>query len=95
MRVPVVVDGFISTAGALIACRLCPQVREYLFAAHRSEERGHALMLKELGLRPLLELGMRLGEGTGAALAMLLVEAGAKIYAEMATFGQAGVSEGR
>jgi nicotinate-nucleotide--dimethylbenzimidazole phosphoribosyltransferase len=91
-RVPVVVDGFISTAGALIACELEPKTRHYLFAAHRSAERGHGAMLEKLGLRPILDLGMRLGEGTGAALAMLVIEAGLKAYSEMATFADAGVS---
>jgi nicotinate-nucleotide--dimethylbenzimidazole phosphoribosyltransferase len=91
-RVPVVVDGFISTAGALIACELAPGTRDYLFAAHRSAERGHGAMLEKLGLRPILDLGMRLGEGTGAALAMLVIEAGLKVYREMATFEGAGVS---
>lgn len=93
-RVPVVVDGFISTAGALIACELEPGVKDYLFAAHRSAEQGHRVMLEKLGLRPILDLDMRLGEGTGAALAMLVIEAGLKIYKEMATFQDAGVSEG-
>lgn len=92
-RVPVVVDGFISTAGALIACELKPGVKDYLFAAHRSAERGHGAILDKIGLRPILDLDMRLGEGTGAALAMLVIEAGLKIYREMATFGDAGVSE--
>ncbi len=93
-RVPVVVDGFISTAGALIACELEPKVREYLFSAHRSVEQGHRAILDKMGLKPIFELDMRLGEGTGAALAMLVIEAGLKIYREMATFEDAGVSEG-
>jgi nicotinate-nucleotide--dimethylbenzimidazole phosphoribosyltransferase len=92
-RVPVVVDGFISTAGALVAARLVPGVKDYLFAAHMSVEKGHVVMLRDMGLRPILDLEMRLGEGTGAALAMLVIEAGLKIYREMATFGDAGVSE--
>lgn len=91
-RVPVVVDGFISTAGALIAFGLCPTVTDYLFAAHNSVEKGHRLMLEKLGLRPILDLGFRLGEGTGAAVAMHLIEGGLKIYSEMATFDDAGVS---
>lgn len=91
-RIPVVIDGFISTAGALIATELHPEVREYLFAAHQSAEIGHRFMLERIGIRPILELELRLGEGTGAALAMPLLEAGAKILAEMATFEQAGVS---
>jgi len=93
-RVPVVVDGFISTAGALAAFEMEPRVGEYLFFAHRSVERGHEAMLERMGGRPLLDLGLRLGEGTGAALAMTIIEAGVKIYNEMATFGEAGVSEG-
>jgi len=92
-RVPVVIDGFISTAGALIAYSLEPNTKDYMFAAHRSVEVGHKAMLERIGLEPILDLGLRLGEGTGAALAMLLIEAGLKIYREMATFGEAGVSE--
>lgn len=92
-RKPIVVDGFISTAAAMIAVTLCPVVREYLIAGHCSEEQGHGLMLHWLGLKPLLDLNLRLGEGTGAVLAMQLVEAGCRTLAEMATFGEAGVSE--
>jgi len=91
-RLPVVVDGFISTAGALIASELNPHVREYLFAAHQSVEVGHRAMLERIGLEPILDLKLRLGEGTGAALAMGLVEAGVKVLNEMATFEQAGVT---
>jgi len=92
-RTPVVIDGFISTAGALIACELEPKVKEYIFAAHTSVERGHWIMLERMDLKPILNLNMRLGEGTGAALGMSMIEAGVKIYNEMATFGEAGVSE--
>jgi nicotinate-nucleotide--dimethylbenzimidazole phosphoribosyltransferase len=92
-RRPVVIDGFIATAGALIAAQLCPAVKDYLFAAHQSAESGHQIMLETLGLQPLLDLEMRLGEGTGAALGMNLIEAGLKIYKEMATFADAGVTE--
>ncbi|MGQ9467593.1 MAG: nicotinate-nucleotide--dimethylbenzimidazole phosphoribosyltransferase [Anaerolineae bacterium] len=92
-RIPVVVDGFISTAGALIAAAIAPGVASYCIAAHNSAEPGHRAMLQHLGLRPLLDLGMRLGEGTGAALAIGLVEAACKILNEMATFAEAGVSE--
>ena len=92
-RRPVLVDGFIATAAALAAVRLCPAVRDYLQAAHQSAENGHQVMLAELGLRPLLQLDMRLGEGTGAALGLSLLEAGLKIYREMATFAEAGVSD--
>jgi nicotinate-nucleotide--dimethylbenzimidazole phosphoribosyltransferase len=92
-RRPVVIDGFISTAAAIIAVTLAPQVREYLIAAHCSQELGHRLMMDWLGVAPLLDMHMRLGEGTGAALAMSVVEASCKILDEMATFGEAGVSE--
>lgn len=92
-RVPVVVDGFIATAGALIACTLAPNLRQFLIAGHRSQEPGHDLALAHLGLQPLLDLRMRLGEGTGAVLAFHVVEAAARIINEMATFAEAGVSE--
>jgi len=88
---PVVVDGFISTAGALVACTLCPVVVEYLFAAHRSEEPGHDAMLQHLGLKPILDLGMRLGEGTGGALAMSIIEAAGRVVRDVFTFDEAGV----
>lgn len=88
---PVVVDGFISTAGALVACTLCPAVVEYLFAGHRSEEPGHEAMLQHLGLKPVLDLGMRLGEGTGGALAMSIIEAAGRVVREVFTFDEAGV----
>ena len=91
-RKPVVVDGFISTAAAMIAATLAPASRDYMIAAHVSQERGHKLMLNWLGLKPLLDLNMRLGEGTGAALAFHLIEASARIVREMATFNEAGVS---
>lgn len=91
-RIPVIIDGFISTAGALIAYCIEPKVRDYMFAAHNSVEIGHKAMLDKMGLKPILDLDLRLGEGTGAALAMLMIEAGLKIYKEMATFGEAGVS---
>ena len=89
---PVVIDGFISTAGALIASELHPNVRDYIFAAHQSVEIGHRFMLERIGAEPILDLGLRLGEGTGAALSMTLIEAGVKILKEMATFEQAGVT---
>jgi nicotinate-nucleotide--dimethylbenzimidazole phosphoribosyltransferase len=91
-RVPVVVDGFISSAAALCACRLCPQVRGYLFFSHFSAEAGYARFAEMMGIRPILDLDMRLGEGTGAALAMQIIEAAVKIYNEMATFNSAGVT---
>jgi nicotinate-nucleotide--dimethylbenzimidazole phosphoribosyltransferase len=92
-RVPVVIDGFISGAAALIAVGLAPQVRPYLIAAHQSVEVGHRAALEKLGLRPLFDLELRLGEGTGAVLAFHLVEASARLLAEMATFDEAGVSD--
>lgn len=92
-RIPVVLDGFISTAGALIAAAIAPTVVSYCIASHNSVEVGHRAMLHHLGLRPLLDLNLRLGEGTGAALAMSLVEAACKVLNEMATFAEAGVSE--
>ncbi|MBJ6801259.1 nicotinate-nucleotide--dimethylbenzimidazole phosphoribosyltransferase [Geomonas propionica] len=91
-RMPVVVDGFISTAGALIASEMHPAVRDYIFTAHTSVEIGHQMMLERIGVKPLLDLQLRLGEGTGAALAMGLIEAGVKILKEMATFEEAGVA---
>jgi nicotinate-nucleotide--dimethylbenzimidazole phosphoribosyltransferase len=92
-RVPVVLDGFIATAAALVAVRLHPETREYLLAAHRSAEPGHRRLLETLGLAPYLDLGMRLGEGTGAALGIALLRAALACYAEMATLEDAGVSE--
>lgn len=91
---PVVVDGFISTAGALIASELHPNVRDYIIAAHQSVEIGHRHMLQRIGQQPLLDLGLRLGEGTGGALAMTLVEASLQVFREVLTFDAAGVSEG-
>ena len=92
-RCAVVIDGFISTAGALIANALCPTVKDYLFAGHCSEESGHRLMLKHLGLDPILDLGMRLGEGTGAALALGVIESAVRVFKEVLTFEEAGVSD--
>ncbi len=92
-HVPVIIDGFISGAAALVAVRLCPATREYLLAAHCSAEPGHRLILEALGLRPLLNLDMRLGEGTGAALAMHLVDDALALLDEMATFEEAGVAD--
>lgn len=94
-RIPVVIDGLISTAGALIAYAIAPAVRDYMFAGHKSVEVGHTSMLEKMGLKPIVDLDLRLGEGTGGALAMLLIEAGLKIYKEMATFDEAGVSDGK
>jgi len=92
-RIPVVVDGFISTAGALIAHAIEPKTGQYMFASHQSQEIGHRAQLEKMGLRPILDLDLRLGEGTGSALAMQIIEAGLKIYKEMATFKEAEVSE--
>jgi len=90
---PLVSDGFPVTAGALLACRMEPGVRDYLFAGHRSLEPGHTRQLEALGLRPILELDMRLGEGTGAVLSFPVLRAAAAVMAGMATFAQAGVSQ--
>src|SRR5574340_312864 len=92
-RVPVVLDGFIAGAAALIAVGLQPRCRDYLIASHRSVEGGHQAILDHLGLKPLFDLDLRLGEGTGACLGMGLVQASIKILTEMATFDEAGVSE--
>ncbi len=90
---PVILDGFISTAGALIAQALCPVSTHYMIASHKSVEQGHRIALQRLGLKPLLDLDLRLGEGTGAALAMPLVEAAVRILTEVATFEEASVSK--
>jgi len=92
-RIPVVLDGFIAGAAALIAVGLQPRCKDYLIASHRSVERGHQAILDHLGLKPLFDLDLRLGEGTGACLVMSLVFAAIKILTEMATFDEAGVSE--
>lgn len=91
-RVPVVIDGFIAGAAVLVAVGICPAIRDYLFAGHISVEGGHGLILKQIGLIPLLDLNLRLGEGTGAVLAMHIIEAALKTHSEMATFTEAGVS---
>jgi nicotinate-nucleotide--dimethylbenzimidazole phosphoribosyltransferase len=93
-RIPVVIDGFISGAAAVIAMKLAPQAKDYIIAAHVSAEAGHVAMLEYLGLKPLLDLEMRLGEGTGAALGIIVSEAAVRTLNEMATFAEAGVSEG-
>ena len=92
-RIPVVIDGFISSVAALIAVEINPIVKEYLFAAHKSVEIGHRAVLDRMELTPMLDLNMRLGEGTGAALGIHLIEAGVKVLNEMASFGEAGVSK--
>ncbi|MFH1152540.1 MAG: nicotinate-nucleotide--dimethylbenzimidazole phosphoribosyltransferase [Pseudomonadota bacterium] len=91
--IPVVCDGLISTAGALIACELAPLAAEYLFAGHRSVEAGHVFMHERLGLKPLLDLGFRLGEGTGAALAMELLDASTRILADIKTFAEVAIND--
>ena len=90
-RTPVVLDGFISTAAALVAVALAPAVKDYLFASHLSEERGHRVQLAHLGLEPLFDLNLRLGEGTGAVLAFGLLEGAAATLTEMATFAEASL----
>ncbi|MBT9146881.1 MAG: Nicotinate-nucleotide--dimethylbenzimidazole phosphoribosyltransferase [Syntrophomonadaceae bacterium] len=92
-RTPVVIDGFISGAAALLAFSLEPKVKDYMFAAHCSAERGHKVILNHIGLEPILDLKLRLGEGTGAALGINIIEAGIKILTRMATFQDAGVSQ--
>jgi nicotinate-nucleotide--dimethylbenzimidazole phosphoribosyltransferase len=92
-KCPVVIDGFISTAGALIAHTLCPTIADYTFSGHRSEEPGHSAMLKHLNLDPILELGMRLGEGTGGALAMTIIEGAVRVFTDVLTFAEAGLAD--
>lgn len=92
LKKPVVVDGFISSAGALIALAIEPFARDYIICAHRSLEPGHGAMLEKIGCRPLLDLNLRLGEGTGAALAMNVVEAAVAVLTEVATFEEAAVA---
>lgn len=91
-RIPVLLDGFIATVAALLAVRLCPSSADFLIAGHRSQEPGHAYVLNVLGKEPLLDLQLRLGEGTGAALAYPVLEAACRMIHEMATFASAGVS---
>jgi len=92
-RTPVVIDGFISGAGALISAAISPDSANYMIASHCSAEKGHRIVLDRLGLKPLFYFDMRLGEGTGAAIGINIVEASVKILSEMATFSQAGISE--
>ncbi|WPJ94611.1 nicotinate-nucleotide--dimethylbenzimidazole phosphoribosyltransferase [Coraliomargarita algicola] len=91
-KMPIVVDGIISSAAALVACRLCPEVADYMFLAHQSADPGHAYFVKGLGLQPILQLDLRLGEGTGSVLAMHLIDAAIKMYTEMASFTAAKVT---
>ncbi len=92
-RIPIMVDGFISTAAAMIAASLAPAIRPYLIASHQSQEQGHRIMLEWLELSPLLDLDLRLGEGTGASLGISLADAACKALDEMATFAEAAVAE--
>lgn len=92
LRKPILVDGFIASSSALIAQALCPTVTEYFFGAHKSMEPGHIKMLNKLGLQPLLDLNFRLGEGSGAAMAMPIIDAAARMLTDVATFAEAGVS---
>ncbi len=91
--IPVICDGFISTAGALIACELAPMAKAYLFASHNSVEIGHKFMLDHLGLEPLLDLKFRLGEGTGAAVAMELLDASTRVLADIKTFEEVAIRD--
>jgi len=93
-RTPIMVDGFISTAGALVAYNLCPACGDYMIASHQSGEPGHRMMWKTLGMRPLLDLGLRLGEGTGGAVAMHLAECACRCMSDMLTFEEASVTNG-
>ena len=94
-RIAVIADGFISTSAAALAYAIEPRVKQYLFAGHRSEEPGHRFLLEFIGLEPILSLNMRLGEGTGAVLAMPIIESAVRVYGDMATFGSAGISEAK
>ncbi|MGG3281910.1 nicotinate-nucleotide--dimethylbenzimidazole phosphoribosyltransferase [Paenibacillus solani] len=91
---PVLIDGFISSAAALVAKSICPEALSYMIASHVSHEQAHVLLLEELGLHPMLQMDMRLGEGTGGVLCLHLVEAACRIMSEMATFESAGISGG-
>jgi len=92
-KTPVVIDGFISGAAALVAFKIEPKVKDYMISAHNSQETGHKVILEYIGLRPLLDLDLRLGEGTGGALGIGLADAAIKILTQMATFKSAKVSE--
>ena len=92
-RIAIVTDGFITTAAVAVAVKICPSVKDYVFASHLSVECGHAVLLDFIGQKPLFDLGMRLGEGTGAALAMNIVTASVAAFNEMATFAEASVSD--
>jgi nicotinate-nucleotide--dimethylbenzimidazole phosphoribosyltransferase len=91
--VPIVLDGYVATSAALAAAALAPNLRHFLIAGHQSAEPGHRIALEHLGLRPLLTLDMRLGEGSGAALAFPIIQAATRVMRDMATFEQAGVTD--
>ncbi len=93
-RIGVVVDGFISSAGALVAMRMHPLIKDYLFFSHCSSEKGHRVMFIKEGIKPMLDLDLRLGEGTGAAIGMQIIEDAIRIYNDMATFSQVGITPG-
>lgn len=93
-RIPVIVDGYISTVGALAAMKICPAAKDYMFFSHMSAEPGHRKFFERESLRPILDLGMRLGEGTGAAMAMQIVQDAVAVYNEMATFADVGIKPG-
>jgi nicotinate-nucleotide--dimethylbenzimidazole phosphoribosyltransferase len=92
-RVPIVIDGFISAAAALAAYRINPLVRDYIIPSHLSEEPGYSLVINEIGLKPLLDLNMRLGEGSGCPLAFNIIEAAEAIISDMATFEEATIKD--
>ena len=92
-RLPVMVDGFIATAAALLAVEINPSVRPWMMFAHQSAEKAHKLALEKLDAKPILNLGLRLGEGSGAALAVPLIQSALALHSQMATFAQANVSE--
>ncbi|MFP4076441.1 MAG: nicotinate-nucleotide--dimethylbenzimidazole phosphoribosyltransferase, partial [Halochromatium sp.] len=91
-RLPMLIDGFISSAAALVATRICPGAADWMLLAHASAEPGHRAMVEAIGARPLLDLGMRLGEGSGAATAVPLLRLACALHAQMATFAEAGVA---
>jgi len=93
-KIAVVVDGFISTAGALAAAKMCPAAKDYMFFSHMSAEPGHRMFFESEKIRPVLDLGMRLGEGTGAAIAMQIIEDAVSVYNGMATFADMGIKPG-
>ena len=94
LRIPAVIDGFISAAAALCAYRLCPNAREYMIPSHKSCEIGYDIAVRELALKPLFDLGMRLGEGSGCPIAMMMLDAACSVMNDMATFDQAGIDDG-